>query len=231
MSGPKRNVMILSHSRQFIFLKSRKTAGTSLETALSNCCSGSDVVTPLGAYEFNKDHTGKWQHRAMNVGDFHQHDEALTIRHLVGDATWNRYHKFSITRNPWDRVVSLFTWRTRRQRKDAAPAPGSAAEAGLDELRNLFRDYVRSDWETNDGFYFIDGKLCVDQVLRYERLHDDVVDLCQRIGIPPIELPRLKTGFRSGHHYSAYYDDETRRIVAERHANDIREFGYRYETE
>lgn len=223
--------MILSHSRQFIFLKSRKTAGTSLETALSNYCSGSDVVTPLGAYEFNKDPTGKWQHMAMNVGDFHQHDEASTIRQRVGEATWSRYHKFSITRNPWDRVVSLFTWRTRRERNDGATKPNASADASLEDLRVRFRDYVRSAWETNDGFYFIDGRLCVDQVLRYEHLHDDVADLCRKLGIPAIELPRLKTGFRSGHHYGAYYDDETRRVVAERHANDIRQFGYRFETE
>ena len=40
--------------------------------------------------------------------------------------------------------------------------------------------------------------------------------ITRKLGIPAIELPRLKTGFRSGHHYGAYYDDETRRVVAER---------------
>jgi hypothetical protein len=50
--------MIASHSPEFIFIKSPKTAATSLATALSSSCSGDDVVTPLGDYEFNKNPTG-----------------------------------------------------------------------------------------------------------------------------------------------------------------------------
>ena len=41
--------MILSHSHRFIFIKSAKTAGTSLESALSNDCDGKDLVAPIGA--------------------------------------------------------------------------------------------------------------------------------------------------------------------------------------
>lgn len=58
--------MNISHSRRFIFIKSRKTAGTSLEAALSTQYSGSNVVTPLGNVEFNRDETGQWVSRAMN---------------------------------------------------------------------------------------------------------------------------------------------------------------------
>ena len=47
--------MIISHSRRFIFIKSTKTAGTSVEAALSNFCERDDVVTPLGDYRHNRD--------------------------------------------------------------------------------------------------------------------------------------------------------------------------------
>lgn len=221
--------MIVSHSRRFIFLKSRKTAGTSLETALSNFCSGDDIVTPLGDYEFNKDRTGKWQHKTMNAVGFEQHDDASTIRGKIDPKAWDGYHKFSITRNPWDRVVSLFTWRTRNQRR-AAGAADSDKPAHIDNLRRDFSHYVRTDWETNDAFYFLDDRLCTDQMLRYEQLQDDVAALCHKLGLPHIELPRLKTGFRSDLHYSMYYDDETKAVVAARHARDIEEFGYRFES-
>ena len=39
--------MIVCHSRQFIFLKTRKTAGTSLEVALSKLCGDHDTLPPL----------------------------------------------------------------------------------------------------------------------------------------------------------------------------------------
>ena len=38
--------MIISHTHKFILLKSLKTAGTSIEAALSQACGGQDVVTP-----------------------------------------------------------------------------------------------------------------------------------------------------------------------------------------
>ena len=39
--------MILSHERKFIFLRTKKTAGTSIELALSDLCGPDDIITPL----------------------------------------------------------------------------------------------------------------------------------------------------------------------------------------
>jgi hypothetical protein len=227
--------MIISHSREFIFIKSAKTAGTSLETALSNFCSGDDVVTPLGDYEFNKDPSGRWQHKTMNAGKFEQHDWATTIRDKMDPKVWDRYFKFSIARNPWDRVVSLFTWKSRNKtRPSTRPHIFQKIANKNDELetaRAAFRDFLLSDWETNDRFYLVDDQLCVDFVLKYENLDEDIETLRSRLGLPPLELPRLKSGFRkNGIHYSEYYDDTTRALVGERHRNDLLLFGYRFET-
>ena len=38
--------MIISHEHKFIFLKTKKTAGTAIEAALSEVCGASDVITP-----------------------------------------------------------------------------------------------------------------------------------------------------------------------------------------
>ena len=39
--------MILSHKHKFIFIKTRKTAGTSIEIALSRFCGKDDIITPI----------------------------------------------------------------------------------------------------------------------------------------------------------------------------------------
>jgi len=39
--------MIISHKYQFIFLKTAKTAGTSIEIALSRFCGQDDIITPV----------------------------------------------------------------------------------------------------------------------------------------------------------------------------------------
>jgi hypothetical protein len=39
--------MIVSHEHKFIYLKTKKTAGTSIELALSRLCGPDDIITPL----------------------------------------------------------------------------------------------------------------------------------------------------------------------------------------
>ena len=225
--------MIVSHSHRFIFVKSEKTAGTSVEAALSKFCADRDVVTPLGDYWFNRGPEGEWLHNAMNADGFSQHDSAAEIKRKIGSEVWDAYFKFSITRNPWDRVVSNFSWEARNK-----PALRPAKRwyhrlgAPYDEFREtkkLFRGFVAGEWTTNDRFYVADGALCVDFVMRYEQLAADLAEVCRRIGVPPVELPHLKSGVRTaGRRYADYYDDSSQAIVAERHRNDLRLFGYEF---
>ena len=225
--------MIISHSHRFIFIKSEKTGGTSLEAALSAHCGGKDVVTSLGDYWFNRDEHGQWIHRSMNEDGFSQHDPAAEVKRKVAPEVWNGYFKFSITRNPWDRVVSDFSWEARNK-ATLRPVRRWYHRAGVpfDEFREsakLFRRFVAGDWTTNDRFYLLDGELCVDFVMRYERLTEDLEEVCRRVGLPVVGLPHLKSGLRTrGHEYADYYDDASRAIVAERHRNDILLFGYQF---
>lgn len=225
--------MIISHTHRYIFIKSEKTAGTSVEAALSEHCRDNDMVTPLGDYWFNRDERGQWIHSAMNADGFFQHDPAVEVKRKVPIDIWETYFKFSITRNPWDRVVSDFSWQARN-RADLQPSRRWYHRLGapydeFKETRNLFRTFVIGDWKTNDRFYLLDGELCMDYVIRYERLADDLAEVCRSVGLPTLTLPRLKSGMRKGGlAYRDYYDDDSRAIVAQRHHNDIRLFGYEF---
>ena len=75
--------MIISHSNRYIFVKSQKTAGTSIEAALSRYCADNDMVTPLGDYWFNRDEKGEWIHSSMNAEGFSQHDPAAEVKRKV----------------------------------------------------------------------------------------------------------------------------------------------------
>lgn len=234
--------MIISHTHKFIFIKSEKTAGTSVESALSRYCSGDDVVTPINDYRHNRDENGEFLHQSMNAGEFIkldlpnlQHVDALTIRNMVPDEVWDSYFKFSITRNPWDRIISDFFWK---KRQDPAIKPGKrfyhylgVPFNELDYLKGMFDEFLKSDqWTNNDRFYVSDNQLCVDYAIRYERLSEDFSEVCNKLKLDNCTLPRLKSGMRrKNHHYSEYFDEKSKSIVAEKHNNDIRLFDYTFE--
>lgn len=234
--------MIISHTHRYLFLKSLKTAGTSIEAAMSQSCAGDDIVTPLNNFAHNRDETNGIVHRSMNVDrlpwwdkeSIGQHVDAQTMRKHLAPEIWRDYLKFSIARNPWDRMVSMFTW-LRRNDATIQPKKSLLQRIGLpgdemQQVRKQFAQFLRNGVDTNDRFYFQDGELCVDFIVRYEQLTDDLSELCKKLGLPPLALPKLKTGFRPGqYHYSQYYDDETRSLVAEQHSLDIKHFGYRFE--
>jgi hypothetical protein len=236
--------MIISHTHKFIFIKSLKTAGTSIDTTLSNFCSGEDIVTPLNDFRHNRNEKGEFLHKAMNYEDFEklnlpnlQHVEARTIKDMVDPEVWNSYFKFSICRNPWDRAISEFFWATRNN-PELKPKKRFYNYLGvpfneIGQLKKYFADFIKNTpLPSNDPFYVINDELCVDDIIRYENLTNDYNRILDKLGLPRVDLPRLKGGIRAGgYHYSKYYDEETKNIVADQHKNDIRFFGYKFEPE
>ena len=77
--------MILSHKYKYIFIKSFKTASTSLEIALSKYCGKEDVITPI----INEDEkirkingfNGPQNFAGTNI--FHEHMSASEIKSNV----------------------------------------------------------------------------------------------------------------------------------------------------
>lgn len=234
--------MIISHTHKFIFIKSFKTAGTSIESILSNHCSANDIVTPMNDFRHNRDEKGEFIHKSMNAEDFVkldlpniQHAEATIIKDMLDQNVWDEYLKFSLCRNPWDRAISYFYWE-RRQDPALKPKKKFYNYLGypmdeIGQLRKLFSEYIRNTKiPSNDNFYSINNELCVDTIIHYESLEDDYNKICHQLGLPANQLPRMKGGIRKGgYHYSEYYDEESKEIVAEMHKNDIRFFNYKFE--
>src|SRR5665809_5038 len=92
--------MIISHKHRFIFVKTRKTAGTSIEVYLSRYCGAHDVVTPIMPPVAG--------HEARNAYGYYNHMPAREIINRVGHATWRSYTTFCVGRNPWDKSLSHY---------------------------------------------------------------------------------------------------------------------------
>ncbi len=231
--------MIVSHAHKFIFLKTQKCAGTSIELALSEICGPDDIITRVPAAD-EKMRKGRgpqnedipvqfrpfdWRLRSAlrlrtsQAGTrYFNHMSAKAIRAAMDPVLFNAYRKLTVVRNPWDREVSLYYW-TYRDRSH----------------RPSFDQFVRR-WKyrperKNFDLYSIDGRIVADVVLRYETLSQDfsafidTLDVAQRP-----ELPRAKTQQRKKDtaDYRSLYSSDTETIVRNRYAREIEAFGYQF---
>ncbi len=234
--------MIISHRHKFIFIKTGKTAGTSIEVALSQICGPDDICTPLGKrLKGRSSRPGEealeprnWQgfflpafgpgiplaqtrremKDAMRGKKFYNHIPAELVRRRVGRPVFDSYYKFCFERNPWDKAVSAFNWERTRL-----------------DVPQTFEDWLAVRKPPSQvGRYSVDGKIAMDRIGRYETLAEDFRSILEAIGVETIpELPRTKSGFRKEKkHYREYYTDETRDIVARTCAREIELFGYEF---
>ena len=143
------------------------------------------------------------------------------------------YTKIISIRNPWDRLLSTFYYLK-------GGGNGYFYDIELKKIFNIyetnFKDWVvhflKEALELNlpinhfKPISFYISKKDIDYVIRTENIQEDFDIVCDKIGIPKQELPYIN---KSKHkHYTEYYDDETKQIVAEKYAKDIEYFGYKF---
>jgi hypothetical protein len=228
--------MIVSHQHKFIFLKTVKTASSAIEILLSGVCGPDDIITPtrgdLGGqrtvpeqnYRLNHPLVPKrplWRqllrrperHYHPTVG-YYEHMPAWRVKAYVGDDVWRRYYKFAFVRNPWDRQVSFYFYKTRNER------PRRSFGAFMAQKKRAF---VQSR-----DIYAVDGKVSVDFLGRYETLEKDLSKALQDIGISAGALPLANVSDKPRDRYREFYNDKTRRLVADWYAPEIAELGYEF---
>ena len=62
--------MIISHKNKFVFLRTSKTASSSLEVYLSQFCSKEDTITPLGLFASDDEDKFKKKHNLLGSQNF-----------------------------------------------------------------------------------------------------------------------------------------------------------------
>lgn len=213
--------MIVSHEHRLIFLKTRKTAGTSIEIALSAICGPRDIITPIMAADEElraRSGRGPQNYEAPPLPRAAtNHAPARKARAIVGEDVWHSYTKITVERNPWDQVVSSYYWMARTM----ADPPSFEVFVRRPRVAKLA--------DTNARIYRIKGAMVADTVLRFESLADDVFALWRDLGLPgdPI-LPHAKSGVRPAGSYRDHYGEESRDLVAGLFSDSVRDFGYEF---
>lgn len=219
--------MIISDKHQFVFIKTRKTAGTSLELAFAQICGNKDVITPLGKRdEILRGELGILVPQNYNVAienyklldfvkvilklkkrQFYNHNSAERVKQYTNKKKWDAYYKFAFDRNPWDKVISSYWFVTR----------------GRISIKEYIESGEAKKNASNYHLYSSNGKVIVDKVYRYEDLQKALNDLSMRFGVEkPIELPRAKGNIRKDKRpYEEVLTEELIQIIGKEFKDEI----------
>lgn len=211
--------MIISHLHKFIFIKTNKTAGTSLEIALSSICGKEDVITPISLEDeivrFKLLGKKPQNFHLSNGKSFRAHSTASFIKENIPDPIWDSYYKFTIERNPWDKVISHFYWLNRV--KNYPNIDAYIQDGGLDKIKAY-------------NSYSIQGELAVNRIYQMEHFDELLTELTNRFELdPPLQLPKFKakSSYRLDRSLPSEFLTKSQvDIIAEKFEKEIKLCGY-----
>lgn len=228
--------MIISHKYKFIFIKTGKTAGTTIEVFLSRYCGKNDIVTPIYPHiepHVARSYSGVWNplpeiiknrgrgiqptlRNLLRQHKFYNHISAQRVKMLVSKRVWNNYFKFCVERNPWDKTLSHYHMLNDR-------AGGNMTFDQYLEKKKYCLNYPKY---TNNR-----GEIIVDRVIKYESLTEELSQVFGMLGIPFDGTlgVRAKSGYRRDWRpYQEVYTSKQRAIIKKAFAKEIEIHGYTY---
>jgi len=172
------------------------------------------------------------------------HKDLLRYSKELEPRAFKEYFKFTVVRNPWDRILSEYQFQKKKSgadpsnailRKDgkirtfsewltevlANPHSFPPKKWGGEVSSSIHRFSPQVDWLT------VDRGVGVNCVLHMENLEKEFVQVTKTIEMPPAPLPCRNWNFHW--HYSHYYDRHSREVVGDYYKSDIEAFGYKFE--
>tara|TARA_B110000444_G_scaffold35541_1_gene31038 strand:- start:1539 stop:2246 length:708 start_codon:yes stop_codon:yes gene_type:complete len=168
-----------------------------------------------------------------NLGGGHR--KAIDYYKIYSPLEFRRYFKFTIVRNPWDRLVSAYLFL-----KQGGFNEGDRIwfQNNLSEYNN-FEEFVEN-WITKKNvmsfthfipqYIYITGYwnfILVDKIYKFEFMDEMYIDLNNRLNVT-LSNVKKNTNLNRVSNYQTYYNDKTRKIVAETYEKDIKLFNYEF---
>lgn len=201
---------MLSFRHNFLFVHIPKTGGNSIQSVMAPY--SEDKIVNLNPHQ---DGVERFEVR-RDCFNFVKHSTLSEYSKALNKEIFTRLFKFTVIRNPWDRMISYYF----------SPHRGEVAwnrEAFIKLLSEIKTDahYLLIDQSKN----FID----LDFILHFENLEEDFGILKDKLGLSLPELPiRNRSVYKPNNSYRDFYDSETRQMVANKFILTIDYFGYQF---
>lgn len=193
--------MIVSHKYKFVFIKTKKTAGSSIEKVLNRILGPEDICT--GSVQ---DATPRMNCKA----DLKGHIGYERIMDLFGKRITDDYFWWCVERNSYEKCLSDWWFHKTVLGRD----------------RTTFDQHILSGTVSDWDLYFHKGKFRA-QVIQYDQLHFMWRNLVIRMGIPPVSIKTTRVKQSRGKPaFAEIANMSTQMNIKERMHREIDYFGY-----
>jgi len=173
------------------------------------------------------------------------------LEDIIPPEKFKSYCKFTVVRNPWDRMVSLFEYRKKEKHDEYLysnnnyefkdwlmnPHVKGLKDESMLFYPNFYKDYfpqMGMDWYKIHKHWLPQlnmisnesDEICVDAILKFESLENDWLQFSKHIGKKLKPLKKHNTTKKKD--YREYYDSETIDYVSKLYHKDIMAFSYKF---
>jgi chondroitin 4-sulfotransferase 11 len=194
-----------------IFVHIPKCAGTSVSNAFAD-----------GEPSFNSAEYKKFSLRTMKGRNL-EHQTSRRLK-LLAPFRFRKYYKFAFVRNPFDRMVSEYKWRSSWDESTR----NADFENMLEKIPS-FRDagephFFSAKQFVTDGR----GKVVVDFIGKFESIDEDFAKIAKAVNLNK-SLPKKNVTNKQESKYCEYYNSTTKRLVEQYFGEDLAFFDYKFE--
>lgn len=193
---------IISSQNNFLFIHIPKTGGISLKNVLEAYGENLNNVNGLGTYLVKN-----YPDYYFDKGSF-AHAPAHHIKAFLGDSNWDKLFKFAVIRNPWERMVSAYSYMHQ--------TPNNKRHKIIQYMS--FSDFIRIFCEKlpyGVSHLFTDetNSVILDNIYRLEDLPVHISQILTLCGIDEtIPIPHLNKS--KNQDYRTYYSNTDAERVA-----------------
>ena len=185
--------MIINHKYKFIFFKSKKVGGTSMEIALSKFTTDNDIVTRIMKDE-EEALRGNLGLNNRNANGLVNHSSAADLLKFLEAPQYkdkdifNSYFKFTIIREPVDLFISRYFFQKETSINNPVPDNINDWIKMLKDRRSYGKNNVS---EENWRIYSLNDKLIIDDFITYSKysgpgsqMYEDCTRISEKLKLP-----------------------------------------------
>lgn len=225
--------MPISHKSKLLFVHIPKTGGTSIEKMFDMSLRSNFFTRFSGRMDYQHilENTSmtETEKRICGLKNM-QHFTFKELKKILPAETVNSYFKFSVVRNPYDRVISEYFHCKNGDSRLQRPYNDMTLENFINSVFSLSEEdrifYCDGHMETQSS-YLVDENNSInglDKIYRFENFSECLIDLKTRTGSTIKEVHSRKTERNSD--YNTYYTPEIKKKVYDFYKIDFDTFGY-----